>query len=329
MAKVFVTRRLPALIEERMAALFDTHFVGEDRPQTSEELITQSQNCEILVSTITDKIDAELISNLPSSVRMIAQFGNGVDNIDVNGAAKRDITVTNTPSVLTDDTADMTMALILAVPRRLIEGSQMLLKDGTWPGWSPNWMLGRRLAGKRLGIVGLGRIGMAVARRARAFGLDIHYFGRSRKPAVVEEELDAHYWDNLDGMLGAVDIVTLHTPSTEQTKQIINKQRLTLMKNEAYLVNLARPNLIDENALIEAVETGEISGAALDVFEHHKPIDPRLLELARQDKVVMTAHMGSATLEGRIEMGETVIVNMRTFLDGHQPPHRVLPDRMG
>lgn len=326
-AKVFVTRRLPALIEERMAALFDTRFIGEDRPQTQEELIAQSMNCDVLVSTITDNLDADVISALGPDVRMIAQFGNGVDNIDVNAAAKRGITVTNTPSVLTDDTADMTMALILAVPRRLIEGSQTLLKDGTWPGWSPNWMLGRRLAGKRLGIVGLGRIGMAVARRARAFGLEIHYFGRSRKPAIVEEELDAHYWDNLDEMLAAVDIVTLHTPSTEKTHNIINKERLALMKDDAYLVNLARPNLIDEQALIEAISSGEISGAALDVFEHHKAINPKLLKLARQDKVVLTAHMGSATLEGRIEMGETVIVNMRAFLDGHQPPHRVLPDR--
>ncbi|MCZ4272171.1 2-hydroxyacid dehydrogenase [Maritalea porphyrae] len=328
-AKIFVTRRLPALIEERMAALFDTHFIGEDRPQTSEELIAQSQDCDILVSTITDQLNAEVIGALGKNVRMIAQFGNGVDNVDVNAASARGITVTNTPSVLTDDTADMAMALILAVPRRLIEGSQTLLKDGTWPGWSPNWMLGRRLAGKRLGIVGLGRIGMAVARRARAFGLEIHYFGRSRKPGVVEEELDAHYWDNLDEMLSAVDIVTLHTPSTEKTRNIINKERLALMKDDAYLVNLARPNLIDEKALIEAVQLGEISGAALDVFEHHKVINPALLDLARQDKIVLTAHMGSATLEGRIEMGETVIVNMRAFLDGHQPPHRVLPDRLG
>jgi len=328
-AKVFVTRRLPALIEERMSALFETQFIGEDRPQTRKELISQSQNCDVLVSTITDQLDGDAIADLGPNVRMIAQFGNGVDNVDVNAAAARGITVTNTPSVLTDDTADMTMALILAVPRRLIEGSQTLLKDGTWPGWSPNWMLGRRLAGKRLGIVGLGRIGMAVARRARAFGLEIHYYGRSRKPAVVEEELDAHYWESLDDMLSAVDIVTLHTPSTEQTRNIINKERLTLMKDEAYLVNLARPNLIDEQALVEAVQSGEISGAALDVFEHHQVINPELLDLARQDKVVLTAHMGSATLEGRIEMGETVIVNMRAFADGHQPPHRVLPDRLG
>jgi len=327
-ARVFVTRRLPSLIEERMSALFETNFIGEDVSQTAQQLVEQSSACNVLVSTITDKLDAQTISELSGSIKLIAQFGNGVDNIDVNAAAARGITVTNTPSVLTDDTADMTMALILSVPRRLIEGSQTLLKDGTWPGWSPNWMLGRRLAGKRLGIVGLGRIGTAVARRARAFGLEIHYFARSKKPAVVEEELDAHYWENLDDMLAAVDIVTLHTPSTEQTHHIITRERLALMKDDAYLVNLARPDLIEEAALIEAIEANQIGGAALDVFEHHKAINPRLVDLARQDKVVMTAHMGSATLEGRIEMGETVMLNIRAFMDGHQPPHRVLPDRL-
>jgi glyoxylate reductase len=327
--KVFVSRRLPELIEQRMSALFDCRFIDEDVPQSQESLIANCQDCDVLVSTITDKLDAKMIAHLGDKVRLIAQFGNGVDNIDVNAAAKRGITVTNTPSVLSDDTADMTMALILSVPRRLVEGSQTLLKDGTWPGWSPNWMLGRRLAGKRLGIVGLGRIGRSVARRARAFGLEIHYYGRSKKPKQVEEELDAHYWDDLDEMLAAVDIVTLHTPSTEMTRHIINKERLSRMKSDAYLVNLARPNLIDEQALIEAIETGEISGAALDVFEHHQKINPRLLDLARANKVVLTAHMGSATLESRIEMGEIVIVNIHTFMDGHQPPHRVLPERLG
>ena len=327
--KVFVSRRLPDLIEERMGALFDCRFIGEDVPQNPNALIEQSRDCDVLVSTITDKLDASVIEHLGDNIRLIAQFGNGVDNIDINAAAARGITVTNTPSVLTDDTADMAMALILSVPRRLIEGSQTLLKDGTWPGWSPNWMLGRRLAGKRLGIVGLGRIGMAVARRARAFGLEIHYYGRSRKPAVVEEELDAQHWESLDDMLAAVDIVTLHTPSTDKTHHIINKERLALMKDDAYLVNLARPTLIDEAALVDAIESGQISGAALDVFEHHQKLNPRLLELARANKVVLTAHMGSATLESRIEMGETVIVNIRTFMDGHQPPHRVLPDRAG
>ncbi|AVX02746.1 2-hydroxyacid dehydrogenase [Maritalea myrionectae] len=328
-ARVLVTRQLPTQVEARMSALFKVAFNTEDTAFTTQQLIEASQNCEVLVSTITDDLNADVIAQLGNDVRLIAQFGNGVDNVDVNAAAARNITVTNTPSVLTDDTADMTMALILSVPRRLIEGSQVLLKDGSWPGWSPNWMLGRRLSGKKLGIVGMGRIGTAVARRAKAFGLDIHYYSRSKRPQSLEAELGATYWDNLEDMLADVDIVTLHTPATRATSHLINRDNIQLMKPDAILVNLARPNLIDEDALIDAIESGKIGGAALDVFEHHKPINPALLNLARAHKVVLTAHMGSATLESRIEMGETVLVNIRTFLDGHQPPHRVLPDHKG
>lgn len=328
-ARVVVTRQLPKQVEERMAALFHVAFNTADKAFTTQQLIEAAQNCDVLVSTITDNLDADVINQLGDRVRMIAQFGNGVDNVDVNAAAARNITVTNTPSVLTDDTADMTMALILAVPRRLVEGSQVLLKDGSWPGWSPNWMLGRRLSGKKLGIVGMGRIGTAVARRAKAFGLNIHYYSRSKRPESLEDELGAIYWDNLEEMLAEVDIVTLHTPSTKATRHLINRDNIGRMKPDAFLVNLARPNLIDEDALIKAIQSDQISGAALDVFEHHKPINPELLELARANKVVLTAHMGSATLESRIEMGETVLVNIRTFLDGHQPPHRVLPDQKG
>ncbi|WP_424983262.1 2-hydroxyacid dehydrogenase [Maritalea sp. S77] len=328
-ARVLVTRQLPTPVEERMAALFNVAFNTADKAFTTQQLIEASQNCDVLVSTITDDLSADVIAQLGKDVRLIAQFGNGVDNVDVNAAAARNITVTNTPSVLTDDTADMTMALILAVPRRLIEGSQVLLKDGSWPGWSPNWMLGRRLSGKKLGIVGMGRIGTAVAHRAKAFGLDIHYYSRSKRPQSLETELGATYWDNLEEMLAQVDIVTLHTPATKATRHLINRDNIDRMKPDAFLVNLARPNLIDEDALIDAIERDQIGGAALDVFEHHKPINPSLLALARDNKVVLTAHMGSATLESRIEMGETVLVNIRTFLDGHQPPHRVLPDHKG
>jgi glyoxylate reductase len=328
-ARVLVTRQLPTPVEERMAALFNVAFNTADKAFTTQQLIEASQNCDVLVSTITDDLSADVIAQLGKDVRLIAQFGNGVDNVDVNAAAARNITVTNTPSVLTDDTADMTMALILAVPRRLIEGSQVLLKDGSWPGWSPNWMLGRRLSGKKLGIVGMGRIGTAVAHRAKAFGLDIHYYSRSKRPQSLETELGATYWDNLEEMLAEVDIVTLHTPATKATRHLINRDNIDRMKPDAFLVNLARPNLIDEDALIDAIERDQIGGAALDVFEHHKPINPSLLALARANKVVLTAHMGSATLESRIEMGETVLVNIRTFLDGHQPPHRVLPDHKG
>lgn len=309
-----------------MAALFAATFNGNDIPLDSTALIAGLQDADVLVSSITDRIDAETIAAFPPSLKLIAQFGNGFDNINIEAAHAAGITVTNTPSVLTEDTADMAMALMLSVPRRLTEGAQVLLNDGTWPGWSPTWMLGRRLGGKALGIVGLGRIGTAVARRARAFGLAIHYCGRTRKPPQVEDALGARYWPSIEQMLAEVDIVSLHTPHTRDTFNILSAERLALMRQGAFLVNISRPELVDEAALAALIESGHLSGAALDVFEHKKGVNPRLLELARANKVILTPHMGSATLEGRIEMGETVIVNIRTFLDGHTPPHRVLPE---
>ena len=233
--------------------------------------------------------------------------------------------MTNTPSVLTEDTADMAMMLMLALPRRLVEGAGVLPRDGTWPGWSPTWMLGRRLRGKALGIVGMGRIGTAVASRARTFGLQIHYFSRNRRPPAVEEKLEATYWPSLDAMIPEVDIVSLHTPHTRDTFHILNAGRLAQMRRDAFVVNVSRPELIDEDALVRCIESGQLSGAALDVFENRNGLSERLLQLARSNKVVLTAHMASATLEARVEMGETVIVNIRAFVDGHQPPHRVLP----
>ncbi|WP_425502639.1 2-hydroxyacid dehydrogenase [Pelagibacterium limicola] len=324
--RVFVTRRLPDIVEERMAALFDTRFNIGDDPLERMALVSNAHDCDVLVSSITDRIDADLIASLPASLRLIAQFGNGIDNVNVEAAHAAGITVTNTPSVLTEDTADMAMALMLSVPRRLVEGAQVLLEDGTWSGWSPTWMLGQRLTGKALGIVGLGRIGTAVARRAKAFGLSIHYCGRTRKPPQVEEPLGATWWPSIEEMLGAVDIVSLHTPHTRDTFHILSAERLGRMKKGAVLVNISRPDLVDENALADLVETGHLSGAALDVFEHKRGVNPRLLDLARAHRIVLTPHMGSATLESRIEMGETVIVNIRTFFDGHTPPHRVLPE---
>ncbi|WP_281270808.1 2-hydroxyacid dehydrogenase [Pelagibacterium lacus] len=327
--KIVVTRRLPEQVETRMAALFDVRFNPEDIAFDPAALLAAAGEAEVLVTSITDRIDAGLIARMPGSLRLIAQFGNGFDNIDVEAAHAAGITVTNTPSVLTEDTADMAMALILSVPRRLAEGAHVLLRDGTWPGWSPTWMLGRRLGGKALGIVGLGRIGTAVARRARVFGLAIHYCGRARKAPQIEEALGATWWPSLEEMLAHVDIVSLHTPHTRDTYNILSAERLGLMKRGAFLVNLSRPELLDEAALAELVESGHLSGAALDVFEHKRGVNARLLELARANKVILTPHMGSATLEGRIEMGETVIVNIRTFLDGHTPPHRVLPEGRG
>ncbi|WMT87122.1 D-glycerate dehydrogenase [Pelagibacterium sp. 26DY04] len=325
-AKIVVSRRLPEAVEARMAALFDVSFNQSDVPLDAPALLTALHDAEVLVSSITDRIDSGLIAQLPASVKLIAQFGNGFDNVNIEAAHAAGITVTNTPSVLTEDTADMAMALMLSVPRRLTEGAQVLLNDGTWPGWSPTWMLGRRLGGKALGIVGLGRIGTAVARRARAFGLAIHYCGRTRKPPQIEEALGATWWDSIDEMVEHVDIISLHTPHNRDTFNILSADRLGRLRDGAFVVNISRPELVDEDALADLVASGHLSGAALDVFEHKKGANPKLVELARANKVILTPHMGSATLESRIEMGETVIVNIRTFLDGHTPPHRVLPD---
>lgn len=325
--RVFVTRRLPTAVEERMQALFDVRLNASDTPYDAARLIAAVEGHNVLVCSITDRIDADLINQLPDSVKLIAQFGNGVDNIDVNAAHARGIAVTNTPSVLTEDTADLAMALILSVPRRLVEGAAVLPNEGSWGGWSPTWMLGRRLGGKALGIVGMGRIGTAVARRARAFGLDIHYYSRNRRPPELEEPLSAAYWPSLDDMLAAVDIVSVHIPHTKDSFNIINEDRLKLMKRDAFLVNVSRPELIDEDALVALVESGHLSGAGLDVFENKGRINPRLIALAQQNRITLTPHMASATLESRIEMGETVIVNIRVFLDGDNPPHLVLPER--
>ena len=325
--KILVTRRLPETIEARMATLFETDVNEGDVTLTGDDIIAGLEGKDVLVCSITDRIDAALIARLPPSVRMIAQFGNGIDNIDLEAAWAAGLTVTNTPSVLTEDTADMAMVLMLALPRRLVEGTQMLVRDRVWAGWSPTSMLGHRLRGKALGIVGMGRIGTAVAQRARAFGLNIHYYSRNRRPPAIETPLEATYWPDLDAMIAAVDIVSLHTPLTRETFHILSAERLAAMRPGSFVVNVSRPELVDEAALVAGIESGHLSGAALDVFENKNGIDPRLLALAEANKVVLTAHMASATLEARVEMGEAVIVNIRAFMDGHQPPHRVLPDR--
>jgi glyoxylate reductase len=309
-----------------MADLFDVTCKPVDGALSADAIIEAAAGQDVLVSSINDRIDAELIARLPRSIKLIAQFGNGFDNIDIDAAYAAGLTVTNTPSVLTEDTADMAMMLMLALPRRLVEGAGVLPTTGEWPGWSPTWMLGRRLRGKALGIVGMGRIGAAVATRARTFGLNIHYFSRNRRPPQVEEALGARYWDSLDAMVTEVDIVSLHTPLNRNTRHILNAQRLAAMKQDAFVVNVSRPELIDERALIAEIEAEHLSGAALDVFENKPAINPALLALARANRVVLTAHMASATLEARLEMGETVIVNIRAFIDGAQPPHRVLPE---
>lgn len=309
-----------------MATLFETDVNDADQALTADDILSGLDGKDVLVSTITDRIDAALISRLPPTVRLIAQFGNGVDNIDLEAAWAAGLTVTNTPSVLTEDTADMATALMLALPRRLVEGARMLLRDRVWPGWSPTSMLGHRLRGKKLGIVGMGRIGTAVAQRAKAFGLSINYYSRNRRPPGVETPLDAVYWNDLDAMLAEVDIVSLHTPLTRETHRILSPERLARLRPGAYVVNVSRPELLDEAALIAQLEAGHLAGAALDVFENRDGINPRLLALAESNRVVLTAHMASATLEARVEMGEAVIVNIHAFMDGHQPPHRLLPE---
>src|SRR5512136_288550 len=325
---VIVTRKLPDPIELRMRELFDTRLNPDDKPMSQTELAEAAKIADVLVPTVTDRIDASVLSQSGDKLKLIANFGNGVDNIDVTTALQRGITVTNTPGVLTEDTADMTMALILAVPRRLAEGAQVLTGDGTWTGWSPTWMLGHRIWGKRLGIVGMGRIGQAVARRAKAFGLQIHYHNRRRVAPRIEEELNATYWESLDQMLARMDIVSINCPHTPATYHLLSARRLKLLRPEAYIVNTARGEVIDENALIRMIAAGELAGAGLDVFEHEPAVNPKLARLAREGKVVLLPHMSSATIEGRVDMGEKVIINIKTFMDGHRPPDRVLPSML-
>src|SRR5215467_9087626 len=325
---VVVTRKLPDSVESRMRELFDARLNLDDKPMSQAELAETAKSADVLVPTVTDRIDAALLGKAGDKLKLIANFGNGVDHIDVATAVARGITVTNTPGVLTEDTADMTMALILAVPRRLAEGANILSSDKPWNGWSPTWMLGHRIWGKRLGIIGMGRIGQAVAQRARAFGLQIHYHNRRRVPAKIEEELTATYWESLDQMLARMDIISINCPHTPATYHLLSARRLKLIRPQAYIVNTARGEVIDENALARLVETAHIAGAGLDVFEHEPAVNPKLIKLARTGKVVLLPHMGSATIEGRIDMGEKVIVNIRTFLDGHRPPDRVLPSML-
>ncbi|MBO6724893.1 MAG: D-glycerate dehydrogenase [Rhizobiaceae bacterium] len=324
---VVITRKLPDQVETRMRELFDARLNVDDQPMTQPELVAAVREADVLVPTITDRIDAALIAQAGEKLKLIANFGNGVDNIDIAAAVAKGITVTNTPNVLNEDTADMTMALLLAVPRRLTEGAAVLQEGGKWQGWSPTWMLGHRIWGKRLGIVGMGRIGTAVARRAKAFGLSIHYHNRNRVAPSIEDELEATYWESLDQMLARMDIISIHCPSTPATFHLLSARRLELMQPRSYVVNTARGDIVDEDALVRLIREGKLAGAGLDVFEHEPAVSPKLVKLAAQGKVVLLPHMSSATIEGRIDMGEKVIINIRTFFDGHRPSDRVLPIR--
>ena len=318
---VIVTRRLPAPVETRLKELFDVTLRDPDSAMTRDDLAAAMAQADVLVPTITDAIDAALIAQAGPRLKLIANYGAGVDHIDVATARSRGILVSNTPGVTTEDTADMVMALILSVTRRLPEGLAQM-QTGTWHGWSPMANLGGRLGGRRLGILGMGRIGSAVARRARAFGLQLHYHNRHRLRPEIEAELEATYWESLDQMVARIDILSINCPHTPATFHLMNARRLKLMKPTAVVVNTSRGEVIDENALTRGLRSGELAGAGLDVYEGGATVNPRLRDLPN---VVLTPHMGSATLEGRIEMGEKVIINIKTFADGHRPPDQVVP----
>ncbi|MEE3050281.1 MAG: Glycerate dehydrogenase [Alphaproteobacteria bacterium MarineAlpha3_Bin3] len=320
---VVITRKLPDAIETRLMELFDVRLNVDDEAMSEAELTEAVKTADVLVPTITDTIDAKLIAAAGKKLKLIANYGTGVDHIDLAAAREKGITVTNTPDVLTEDTADMTMALILAVPRRLVEGER-IVRSGDWSGWSPTWMLGHRIFGKRLGIIGMGRIGQAVARRARGFGLSIHYHNRNRVHEEIENELEATYWESLDQMLAHMDFVSVNCPHTPATYHLLSARRLKLLQPHAVIVNTARGEVIDENALTQVLQSGDIAGAGLDVFEHAPAVNPKLLAL---DNVVLLPHMGSATFEGRGDMGEKVVINIQTFVDDHTPPDRVIGDK--
>mgnify|MGYP001204262474 CR=1 FL=1 len=317
---VVVTRRLPKIVEERMKELFDVTLNIQDIPYSTSQLKSVIKKCDVLVPTLTDKLDYNLLSSSQNAVKLIANFGNGTDHIDIAAAHTAGVVVTNTPDVLTNDTADIAMALIISVPRRLVEGARMVDKN-QFAEWKSTHMLGGRLSGKSLGIVGMGRIGFAVAKRAHSFGIKIHYHNRRRLMSDIEEEVEAKYWDSLDDMLSKMDIISIHCPYNHDTNNLISERRMNLLKEGAYIINVSRAGIIDERILISLLEDGKIAGAGLDVFDHYPAVNIRLKKLKN---VILLPHMSSATLESRIEMGEKVIINIKTFIDGHRPPNRVI-----
>ena len=318
---IILTRRLPDTVETRMRELFNATLNQTDQPFSQEQLIQAVRTADVLVPTVTDSLSASVIEQAGPQLRLIASFGTGVDQIDVKAAREKGITVTNTPGVLSEDTADVAMSLILAVPRRIVQGD-IKVRSGQWDGWSPTGMLGHRINSKRLGIIGMGSIGQAIARRAKAFGMSIHYHNRKAVHPSIEAELEATYWETIEQMLPRVDIISINCPSTPATHHLLNKERLSLLSPHSYLVNTGRGDVIDEMALIELLKENKIAGAALDVYEHEPVISSALIDLPN---VVLLPHIGSATIEGRHAMGDKVIINIQTFLDGHTPPDRVVP----
>ena len=318
---IILSRRLPDTVETRMRELFNATLNQTDQPFTQEQLIQAVKTADVLVPTVTDSLSASVIEQAGPQLRLIASFGTGVDHIDVKAAREKGITVTNTPGVLSEDTADVAMSLILAVPRRIVQGD-IKVRSGQWDGWSPTGMLGHRINGKRLGIIGMGSIGQAIARRAKAFGMSIHYHNRKAVHPSIEAELEATYWETIEQILPRVDIISINCPSTPATHHLLNKERLSLLSPHSYLVNTGRGDVIDEMALIELLKENKIAGAGLDVYEHEPVVSSALIDLPN---VVLLPHIGSATIEGRHAMGDKVIINIQTFLDGHTPPDRVVP----
>ncbi|MDG2268507.1 MAG: D-glycerate dehydrogenase [Alphaproteobacteria bacterium] len=317
---VIITRRLPELVEARLMELFNTRLSIDDKPLSKKQLIDAVKEASILVPTVTDKIDSAVLENASNKLKLIANFGNGTDHINIETAQKKKIIVTNTPGVLTEDTADMVMGLLLAVPRKVIEGER-LIRSGAWEGWSPTHMMGRRIWGKRLGIIGMGSIGQAVARRAIGFGLNIHYHNRTRLPDIIEDAHKATFWEDLDQMLPKMDIISINCPSTPETYHLLSRKRLSILQPHAYIINTSRGKVVNEEALAEMLSEGKIAGAGLDVFEREPSVSKVLLGAPN---TVLLPHMGSATVEARIEMGEKVIVNIQTLFNGHRPPDRII-----
>ena len=322
--KVIITRRLQDRVEKRMRELFNVDLSDAEYPISRQELLSAVKEADILVPTIGDKIDASILSAASSNLKLIANYGAGYDHIDIKTALQRGIIVTNTPSVLTTDTADMTMALILAIPRKLREGHEEM-QSGSWKGWSPSAMIGMRITGKKLGILGMGRIGQAIAKRAKAFDLDINYHNRRRLHQNIEESLSATYWENLEEMLSTIDILVVSASLNPSSLYLLDAKCLGRMKQTAYLVNISRGEIIDQKALVRQLKDGRLGGAGLDVYDSEEIIGSDFKSLKN---VFLLPHMGSSTLEGRIEMGEKVIINIKTFIDGHRPPDQIVPSML-
>ena len=322
--KVIITRRLQDRVEKRMKELFNVDLSSAEYPVSKKELLSAVKEADILVPTIGDRIDASILSAAGSNLKLIANYGAGYDHIDIKTALQRGIIVTNTPSVLTTDTADMTMALILAIPRKLREGHEEM-QSGNWKGWSPSAMIGMRITGKKLGILGMGRIGQAIAKRAIAFDLDINYHNRRRLHENIEKSLSAKYWENLEEMLAAVDILVVSASLNPSSLYLLNAKYLGKMKQSAYIVNISRGEIIDQKALVKQLKNGLLGGAGLDVYDSEEVIGSDFKSLKN---VFLLPHMGSSTLEGRIEMGEKVIINIKTYLDGHRPPDQIVPSML-